>query len=203
MATDFIRVAQGNFITESGPVAELQWNGWDLRIVGGRIYTETKAAYGFAKSFRLEDGELGLYRGMDRRYSYFRTDRFQKFLDRFGIDRVVPKDPTGMIFDTVLESTHTYLNYCGLVTNNAPYRIDSRGEKVPYVGTSEKTVPEGAKWAVFFRSKDYMSSPPAHTQLVTMLNPLNLEADFEEILGELGAERFLDLVGVWKEKTRR
>lgn len=71
-------------------------NGWDVYINSKKniIYCEKKREYSDGehvkkKIFPLEDGVLGLSGGyVDDSYAYFRSEKFQNFLSKYGITAV-------------------------------------------------------------------------------------------------------------------
>lgn len=148
-------------------------NGWHVQIKDGRkdrpgriiCHSEREYSDGPAichREFRLADGTLGLAGGnIYSRYAYFRSEDFQKFLNKFGITAVKREDPN-QVFSG-------FANHSGWGTASQKVWTDGRidwdyepirtfdgpGENPNlYSGTEYHTV-SGATWAIVETKENY------------------------------------------------
>ncbi len=173
-------------------------NGWVVKIKDsckgrpGRIICHAEREYSDGpavchREFRLADGTLGLAGGkIYSRYAYFRSEDFQKFLNKFGITAVKKEDPN--------QKFSGFSNCSGLGTASQDVWSDGEIEwdyedapgsreifEAPdanpnlYSGTVYHTV-SGATWAIVETEEDYENN---HNHAVilytTVKNVMSLE----------------------------
>lgn len=107
MATLKLRIRNGEFVSHNGVYmrdfspTSVSGNSWKVSIRGKKIICHAECEYstGLAvqhRVFKLEDGVVGLSGGDVRcAYAYFRSEKFQNFLDELGIDAIKHQDPNG------------------------------------------------------------------------------------------------------------
>ena len=176
-------------------------NGWVVKIKDGRkdrpgriiCHAEREYSDGPAvchREFRLADGTLGLAGGnIYSRYAYFRSEDFQKFLNKFGITAVKKEDPN--------QRFSGFSNYSGWGTASQDVWSDGKVEwdyedapgsreifEAPganpnlYSGTAYHTV-SGATWAIVETSEDYRDN---HNHAVILYTTVKNVMSLEESL---------------------
>lgn len=88
----------GRYVSEFTPTY-VNGNGWEATIRGKKVICHAEREYSTGRAvqhrvFKLEDGIIGLSGGDIRdAYAYFRSEKFQNFLNDLGIDAVKHQDP--------------------------------------------------------------------------------------------------------------
>ncbi len=186
------------FVSLSENGKEYRGNGWVVKIKDGRkdrpgriiCHAEREYSDGPAvchREFRLADGTLGLAGGnIYSRYAYFRSEEFQKFLNKFGITAIKKEDPN--------QKFSGFSNFSGWGT--ASQKVWSDGniewdyEDAPgsreifeapganpslHSGTVYHTV-SGATWAIVETAQDYRDNHNYAVILYTTVkNVMSLE----------------------------
>lgn len=93
MATRFLTIDKEFSATKENPVVIHTWEVWRNHKNEIVCLSHSKATDRRVWKFPFEPGTVGLYNGTHNKYAFFRPKKFQDFLDKFGLTRVVKEDP--------------------------------------------------------------------------------------------------------------
>lgn len=163
--------------SEDGLKAE--GNGWVVTIVPmsketpGKIVAHCERHYSDGpaichREFKLQDGILGLSGGrVTERYAYFRKQKFQDFLDKFGITAVKREDPNqtfkGFTAWDGWGEAHYHVDTDGTATRE-DYRDYINVENGNYTGSANIAV-SNATWAIV-STDDYYGNSRNHARII-------------------------------------
>ena len=184
------------FISLSEDGKRYEGNGWTVIIKDGhkdrpgRIICHAERRYSDGpaichREFKLADGTIGLAGGnIKLRYAYFRTKKFQEFLNRFGITAVKSLSPN-MELKLFIAYGACGASYVNIYTDgdvrhdfaDVEYGDPSKGENPSCYEGHVRCIISNATWAIVARDVDWRNDRSYSCILYTMRDVMSLEKE--------------------------
>ncbi len=178
MSTSYLTIKDGEITNincrylESNDETTAKLNGWFVCIWDGTIYCRAERMYSdgpaaIEREYSLQDGLLGLSGGnINERYTFFRTEKFQKFLANYELTRFEKSDPNKQYF--------TYKNNggTGWYKNYSIYRTDGKIE-VDY--EKNTSIVSHARYVILQSEVDYQDKHSFERRIISLLPVERLE----------------------------
>jgi len=152
-----------------------QVHTWDVSLEKSNIIVRSysKAEGKDIYTFPFKEGTINFYNGFERKYCYFRSKRFQKFLMKHGLTTVKNEDPNRNYYVKSHNSGYGSYRY-GIKTDGEVQKTRLGGDfdeitNIPnacYSNEYELSV-KGATWVILARKIDYLDNHSSATILYT------------------------------------